>query len=694
MPKNLKSLFAFTLWGFYSHELVAPVVRRISEYPVTEVMIHPGYNPDMSDETIKEGIKAWNRLVKQDLDIKTFLVEMLYNTFCFGNSFVLIQFHTDRFLKCTTCPRTLTSNNNDAKLNSSNVDSRRPRFRHDCPQCGPNSELDIVEADHPKYKVRLLHISPINIDVEYEEVTGKRVYYYTLPAATVEKIKNGYVKDILEYDPQFVEAALTGDKLRFYENRLYHMRAPGLAEEDMGWGKPPLLAAMRAVYQMTVAKRAEEAILLDHSAPFRVVFPQSTGNTDAPQQIGLSRWKAAMRTGIRTQRFDPNYIMFSPVPLGSTSFGGDARGLSIIPSMEYLKLVILNCLGMPRELYEGGFSFSGSSMSLRIAENKFISMRQETEKFLAWFKDSVRDVMHYCDANLVHKRLKMADDVQKTDTAIRLMQMGYLSPDTVLADLDDDAEEERKKISMFLGAKAEQDEKNAIAAANAQAKGSVIMAKAQVQAQMEQQKLQAALQAEAQEEDEAKTQSRRRALLKTLPPPNIDAYVRSGNVSVADIIYMLNEKIVPWEVAKGYVAGIKQMESQALQQFGIDPTAMANVPPVLALKIDSHIITPVEISQALAQIFAAPPPAGGAPQEGGEGGGGGQEGGGEQQPPEARAADMEKALNDAPTPQERSILESKMKTSDPEAFKMMGQKPQDNRPQPEQRPPRRDGGQT
>lgn len=710
LPTNIKEMFRFCKWAFYSHELVSPIIRKLAEYPITEVQVHPIDDPNVTDEAAEETVKAWEKLFNKDLKIKSFLIDMAFDYYCYGNSFILPIFERDYYYRCTGgCGRTYSPDSKQLKISGHSQSTKK--FKAECPDCGGVKELKLVTKKRAKVtRLKLLRLTPTHFDIEYNPLTGESIYFYTIPAKIRAKVLEGDPDYLAKLDPVFINAALTGGKLKFKKNKLFHLAAPGLAEEDQGWAKPPLMPVLKAIYHMAVLRRAEEAIMLEHAVPLRILYPQGANGMNPAEMINLSRWQQEVSEWIQVWKLDNNAIPFSNLPVGVANIGGDARGLLLTPELEYLKLLIINGMSCPREFIEGGLSYSGSSMSLRMLENHFNNFRETMEVFLSWLKEAIMAAMGMADVSVQFKRLKMADDVQKTNMAIALMGQGMLSKKTVLSDLDYNFEEERRQIQLEADMDNEMKSKSARAAADSQAETSITMAKAQVRAQYEQSKVQEALQDEETGDREAEEQSKRRELMRSMQPQALIQFVMAGSASAADVISLYSDKKIPPQAVPQLIDGIKGLVQKTLASRGVNPETLDGLPPKLSTKISNNVMSPVEVARAIDTLKAQQAQeaaqqtaqAGGPPQPGG-GGQPPQDGGGAKPPgndpaaeQQAHATDLAKGLATAKTPQEKALIESKIKAEGlgDMVQQITAQHQQaEQKPEPEQRPPTRDGGQ-
>lgn len=89
---------------------------------------------------------------------------------------------------------------------------------------------------------------------------------------------------------------------------------------------------------------------------------------------------------------------------------------------------------------------TGSSVSLRTLENDFIQARTQMLDFVKWVKDKLRAWLEAPDVNsLRFADFRMADDIQKNQQLIGLNAAGKVSDQTMLTELGYDYETEKRK---------------------------------------------------------------------------------------------------------------------------------------------------------------------------------------------------------------------------------------------------------
>jgi hypothetical protein len=697
LPKQIKELFAFSRWTFYAHDIIRSIVRKASDYPITELIYNLPTDTRIGEKYKKQAVQAWKHHLEYELEIREVMRGMLMDYWVYGNSFVLPIVLREFYYRCEGCSKTFTSDSDEIKL--SPVSDNGKTIRHKCETCGDARELIHESPKDAKIRsIKMLRLNPQFIDIEHNPLTGESTYYFTVPESVRRQITGGNADnrgfgDYIRYMPKrFLDAAITGEKIRFRKDRLYHFRSPELAEEDMGWGKPQIMSVFRAIHQMQIVRNAEEKILMEHLVPLRIIYPAAANGNDPAEMIDLGAWQNQMQQWLAIWKRDQNMIPISGFPVGVANVGGDAKALLSTPQLqEFYKLAIINGCGMPREFIEGGLSFSASSMSLRMLHNDFQNQRIGMQKFIDF---SIAIGMAAKGLPLIaatFSDLQFADDVQKTGQRISLAQGGVLSWTNVCANLGVDYLEQQEIRKRELAVQMDMKKMESRAQSQAASEGMLENARASAMAEYENFKAKEALQRKENQEKFYEAQKRRRESAVAMPEQELMSYVMSGNLSVSDVLYLVNKKRIPATYMNNLTAGVRNLQNQVLAQFGVNPETLDGLPADLAVLISNLVMPPNDIGRALNDIQQAnaqqqqqqqaqqqaqqPPPE--APPE--------PEPVQKTDTPEMRAKKYVQEIQAAGSPSERSMVESRIRSEDPEGFELARQM------MSRQAPPQREG---
>lgn len=282
LPTNFKQLFRYCRYYFLTNPLINATVFKLSEYPITDIII------DHQDERVR---RRWEEYFHDHLRYRAFQVETGLDYHTYGNCGVSISFPFHKYLKCQGCDW------------CERADRTRPywvftnfEFRLTCPRCGTTAPALVDDHYYPDAGgVRPIRWNVEDIEVTYNDITGKHTYFYNIPAPLQSDIVIGK-KDVVEGIPQiFIQALKQRKGIVFSKDNFYHLRRPTLGQQDRGWGIPLLLPVLKDTFHLQLMKKAQEAIILEHVIPLRVVFPQAASGTSDPFCVSPSTLVETLR---------------------------------------------------------------------------------------------------------------------------------------------------------------------------------------------------------------------------------------------------------------------------------------------------------------------------------------------------------------------------------------------------------------
>ena len=443
-PRSVKELFKWCRHYYKSNGLIATTIYKLSEYPVTDLIFE---TPENIQE---EGTEKLKKSLKEDLDIKGFLIKLGIDFFTYGNALVSLYFPFKRMFVCPECEATHQFEDFNGFGKKGQLDFRNFEFKGNCPNCnakGVTFEIEDIPIKQVK-KINIIRHNPEHFDIEYNPVTGNSKYFYNIPKKVKRKIVNKDVDTLLTMPKVYFEAVKKKKAVKMKNSNIYHFKRSDVADDDMEWGMPLILPVMRDLFHLQVLRKAQQEIAMEHLVPLRVLFPSDNQSNAAPHRRGgLGNWKKNVEKEIRKWKRDPNYMPIMPVPLGNTTVSGDGKMLLLTQEMRQVSENVINGMGVPQEFVFGGLSWSGSSISLRMLENHFLVYRQSLLDFLDNFLiKKIANFMGSKKINIKMQEFKMADDVQRKQLLQQLNQMDKISDKTFLkevAGLDSAAEVEQ-----------------------------------------------------------------------------------------------------------------------------------------------------------------------------------------------------------------------------------------------------------
>ena len=275
LPVTVKALFKWCRYYFLTNPLINATVFKLSEYPVTDIII------DHEDNEVK---RRWTDYFNDHLRYNAFRVEVGLDKNAYGNACISMGFPFKKYLHCRAC----NFRDEAAKIRSNWIFTNF-QFRLSCPKCqfvGDAFAKDVYYKNASGIKA--IRWNPEDIEISYNDISGEYTYFYTIPAVVRNDVVIGR-KDIVEGVPQvFIQAMRESKGVIFSKENFFHMRRPTLATQDRGWGIPLLLPVLKDTFYLQVMKKAQEAILLEHIVPLRILFPQAGSGSSDPYCISPS----------------------------------------------------------------------------------------------------------------------------------------------------------------------------------------------------------------------------------------------------------------------------------------------------------------------------------------------------------------------------------------------------------------------
>lgn len=471
LPATKKALFRWCRYYFLTNPLINATVFKLSEYPITDIVV---------DHEVKETKTKWTEYFQDQLRWRAFQVESGLDFFCYGNAFFSLSFPFRKMIRCVGCQNEFEATKHRSAWVFTNF-----QFRLTCPRCGHIGDATVRDWYLRNASgIRILRWNPEDIEINYNDVTGESTYYYYLPPNLRADIVSGR-KDVVDGVPQvFIQAMRENKGVIFSKDNLFHMKRPTLATEDRGWGTPLLLPVLKDTFYLQLMKKAQEAILLEHIVPLRVLFPQAgSGSSDPYTSVNLLDWRDQVAAEIARWRLDNNYIPILPLPVGNQTLGGDGRALLLTGEIQQWSEHIMVGMGVPREFLLGGMSYSGTNVSLRMLENMFLGYLIGQKALARFVMKQIAAYMGWPEVSIRYKPFKMADDIQRKAFRLQLNQAGKISDTTLLADDDLSQENENEIMLRETDMRIEATKKQQLAMATVQGEAQLIMAKFQAKAQ-------------------------------------------------------------------------------------------------------------------------------------------------------------------------------------------------------------------
>jgi hypothetical protein len=410
IPDDYREIFRWCRYFFKFDSLVGAAVRSLATFPITDWVLDDTENSDDEDsedqsedesEEPSETYKFYESILN-DIKLYSHMIEVGYDYFLYGNCVIF------------------------AEPGVKNIKRRDP-------DTGQVSERKEVVWK----SIQRLDVTRLRIDRDPK--TNEKQYYYDIPLELKRVIQTQKPKEKYDRIPEIFKKAVKAKGLvKLKSDYIYHLQMPSESGDSGLWATPPVLHAMKLILYSNVLRQAQEAIAYEHIIPKRIYYFQETQEYSPNMDFASIASEFALE--LKRQLDDPNYQVISPFPINQLMHGGQGKALMLVPELEQLQETILAAMGTPREFVFGGVSYSGSTTSLRILENQFITYRTNLldyiNDFLIKRLAEIRGEWETIDddkklVKVQFAELKMQDDIQQKQLMLQLNEAGKL-PDEVL----------------------------------------------------------------------------------------------------------------------------------------------------------------------------------------------------------------------------------------------------------------------
>ena len=434
IPSTMKEMFRWCHYLYASHSEIAPVVKKKCAYVITKLIY----------ETEREKSQAlWKELLEVVLKIREFEFKLALDEEVYGNAYASILFPFERYLVCGHCKHSHMAR-------SIKWQYKDHAFFGTCTRCKQPAKFQPKDVTiRSRLRIKLIRWNPQYVDIRFNPLTDRSEYIYRIPKWLRQRITNPKINRVLVEDTplEFLEAIRDKKNIMLQEDNIYVLKNPSVSAEDDAYGMPPMLPVFKDAWLFQTYKRAQEAIALEHVLPLTILVPEATSGGHSPHaNVDLTSWSQKTMDIIHRWRRDPNSIYTMPFPLRVENIRGDAKALGVQDEMNQIRQQIAGGLDVPQEFIYGGLNWSGSSISLRVLENLFLSRIERLNDFLQHFVvPKLRRFLSLPNIGIRHADFKMADDAQQRQIALGLRQTNTISDRTTIEELGFDPEREAKR---------------------------------------------------------------------------------------------------------------------------------------------------------------------------------------------------------------------------------------------------------
>lgn len=477
IPSSYKEMFRWCHFLYSTNSIIAPIVNKKGAYVITELIYSSDRNHPKSEE-------LWKEVLETRMKVREFEFKMNLDFDVYGNAFASIYYPFERYFKCRSCKAVSIARKVKWVYESS-------IFKGNCPECKHAGAMDAEDKTiHNRSRIKLIRWNPQYIDIKHNPFTDSSEYIYRIPKYIRKRItdrkQNHYL--VGETPLEILEAVKKKKNLLLDPSNIYHMKNPSPSGEDDAFGMPPLLPVFKDIWLLQAYRQAQEAVAMDHVLPMTLLSPAATSTGMSPHSnTNLGEWSRKSLDIVHRWRRDQNAIFTIPYPVTAQNIRGDAGALNVWNEINQIRQQIAGGLDIPADFLYGTLNYSGSSISLRVLENLFLSRTEQLNNFLRDFiVPKVQNFLSMPKVEIRHRDFKMADDAQQKQIALSLRQTNTISDQTTIEELGFDYEREAERKREELKQRNTELIENMRANAEAQGIALQIQTKYQMKAQQAQ----------------------------------------------------------------------------------------------------------------------------------------------------------------------------------------------------------------
>ena len=397
LPRNLHDVIRWAKYITIQSPVTTEVIRKFATYPITDFIV----------KTKSEATKRKYEEIFKSFKLKSALHNIGFEYYTVGNAFISIYFPIHRTLFCPAC------NGNVNAKHAEFAQFKNYEFMGDCPHCNAKG-VTFTRRDTKSLNIEdmnLIQWDPVNINVNFNPITGEYEYYYKIPNDVKRRIREGDKLFVNSVPWGFIEAVKNNQDFKFDKNNLFHLRNLSAGQQINGIAVPPLVSLFYLVFYQATLRKANESIATDFMSPLRVIFPQAqTANSDPVSSISLRNFVERMQANLVKHKQDNNHVVVAPTPIGYQAISGEGKNLLVATEIQQAEDSILLALGVSRELLAGTTNWTSSTTGLRLLENTMLCYTGQIVELISWIMSRVSKYLgiETCEVELTP--FKLTDD--------------------------------------------------------------------------------------------------------------------------------------------------------------------------------------------------------------------------------------------------------------------------------------------
>lgn len=434
LPRNFIDTIRWSKYIILQSPVVAETLRKYATYPIT----------DFSIDTKNDKVKSKYLEILKSFKMKEALMNIGFEYFTIGNSFISIYTPIHRSLVCPKCKTSYSAKK------ASFLAFKQYNFTGTCQlsECGHTGIFNRVDTKSKSIEdMNVIRWDPLSIVVNNNPITGEKEYFYKIPNSLKNRIVKGDRLLIDSIPWGFIEAAKNNQDFKFDKNSIYHLMNVTTGASVEGTAIPPMLSLYSLVFYQATLRKANEAISLEYLNPLRVVYPQAqTGNSDPVIAMSMRNFVGNMQDAFLKHKRDPNHLVFAPSPVGYQALGGEGKNLLVSQEIQQAEDSILLSLGVSRELISGTTNWNSTSIGLRMMDALLSNYTSRLEDFIDWTMTKVSSYLEIDNVKVSLLPFKLIDDDNFKNLLLGLAGASKASYTTLFEEVGMDFAKEQEKI--------------------------------------------------------------------------------------------------------------------------------------------------------------------------------------------------------------------------------------------------------
>jgi hypothetical protein len=431
-----KLLIQWSRFFFEWHPIVHAAIMGMVTYPITDFVY------DTTDEAVKKNYQD----AFESINMRSILIKAGIDYYVSGATIGSLIMPFIRMLECPTCK--YSANIKDRNIR---IKPQSKSISYTCPKCGLPSKPKVTDIQTINMKdLKVVLWSPLNMDLDYDEIMGTTDYFVTLPPTVRAGILKGEKKYYENYPMYMIESVYKNMGIKLYRDKVLHMaRETHSSSIIKGWGPPLITPSLKYLFHLLVLLKGQDALAIDQILPWTILSPSRSDSVDPAGDQSLGQFQSHTKKEYEEWKRDPLRKSIFPFPVNAQMVGGQGKNLMLHPEIDAITNHVLAGMGVPNEFIFGGLTWSGASVSLRMLENKFINYRTMMNQIISWVSKQIALYAGYPEIPIYMQSFKMADDIAQKQLVMQMRSDGVVSSQYMLSEISPDRNYKKEQETIF-----------------------------------------------------------------------------------------------------------------------------------------------------------------------------------------------------------------------------------------------------